>query len=228
MSTSFTWPMVSPEVNNVNIRSKMAAMARATHHHGDLRRALVDAGVELARSAGAAAVVLREVARRLGVSPAAMYRHFPDREALLGEVAHVARRELAGRMLDELDRVESQDLGRGPGCASGRPVGPISTSPGTSRCCWPSRSCRSRRRLTRPISRAPGISWRRPSTTSSRPASWRPNAGPELKPWPGRRSTASRRCGRAGRSSAPASPNRIPSRSSTPSPGRSSYGRPGA
>ena len=84
-------------------------MARETYHHGDLRRALVDAGVELARSGGAAAVVLREVARRLGVSPAAMYRHFPDREALLAEVAREARRVLARRMLDELDRVDLPD-----------------------------------------------------------------------------------------------------------------------
>ena len=84
-------------------------MARSTYHHGDLRRALIDAGVELARSGGEGAVVLREVARRLGVSPAAMYRHFPDREALLGEIAHAARRELARRMLDELDRVKARD-----------------------------------------------------------------------------------------------------------------------
>jgi AcrR family transcriptional regulator len=84
-------------------------VTRATYHHGDLRRALVEAGVELARSGGADAVVLREVARRLGVSPAAMYRHFPDREALLGEVAGQARRGLARRMLDELGRVEHRD-----------------------------------------------------------------------------------------------------------------------
>ena len=84
-------------------------MTRSTYHHGDLRRALVDAGVELARAGGADAVVLREVARRLGVSPAAMYRHFPDREALLGEVAHLARRGLATRMLEELARVTSRD-----------------------------------------------------------------------------------------------------------------------
>ena len=84
-------------------------MSRPTYHHGDLRRALVEAGIELARSGGADAVVLREVARRLQVSPAAMYRHFPDREALLGEVAREARRGLAQRMLDELERVQHRD-----------------------------------------------------------------------------------------------------------------------
>ena len=84
-------------------------MARATYHHGDLPRALVAAAVELARSGGPDAVVLREVARRLGVSPAAMYRHFPDRDALLGEVARVARGDLAGRMLEEQGQVHATD-----------------------------------------------------------------------------------------------------------------------
>jgi AcrR family transcriptional regulator len=84
-------------------------MTRSTYHHGDLRRALVSAAVDLARSGGPDAVVLREVARRLEVSPAATYRHFPDREALLGEVAGAARNELARRMVDEVDRVREAD-----------------------------------------------------------------------------------------------------------------------
>lgn len=87
----------------------MKTMARATYHHGDLPRALVAAAVELARAGGPDAVILREVARRLQVSPAAMYRHFPDRDALLGEVARMARRHLARRMLDEVERVHASD-----------------------------------------------------------------------------------------------------------------------
>lgn len=85
-------------------------MTRSTYHHGDLRRALLTEANELARSGGPDAVILREVARRLGVSPAAMYRHFPDREALLGEVARMARRDLARRMLAEVDQVQETDL----------------------------------------------------------------------------------------------------------------------
>src|SRR5260221_4250323 len=57
--------------------------ARGTYRHGDLRRALLDAGVELARSGGPDAVVLREVTRRAGVVPNAAYRHFGSRQALL-------------------------------------------------------------------------------------------------------------------------------------------------
>lgn len=84
-------------------------MARLTYHHGDLPRALVAAATDLARSGGPDAVVLREVARRLQVSPAAMYRHFPDRDALLGEVGRIARMSLARRMLDEVERVGETD-----------------------------------------------------------------------------------------------------------------------
>jgi AcrR family transcriptional regulator len=56
------------------------------YHHGNLRAALIDAGVELAREGGPEAVVLREVSRRAGVSHNAAYRHFADRDELLRAV----------------------------------------------------------------------------------------------------------------------------------------------
>ena len=52
---------------------------RDTYRHGDLRRALLEAGTELARGGGPEAVVLREATRRAGVAPSAAYRHFADR-----------------------------------------------------------------------------------------------------------------------------------------------------
>lgn len=56
-------------------------------HHGDLREAaVVVAGEELERS-GYAALTLESLARRLGVTRPALYRHFPDKRTLLGEVA---------------------------------------------------------------------------------------------------------------------------------------------
>jgi AcrR family transcriptional regulator len=57
------------------------------YHHGSLREALVEAGVQLAAESGPDAVVLREVSRRVGVSHNAAYRHFADRDALLHEVS---------------------------------------------------------------------------------------------------------------------------------------------
>jgi AcrR family transcriptional regulator len=57
------------------------------YHHGDLRRALVDAALELVKEQGPSGITLREAARRAGVTHAAPYRHFADKEALLAAVA---------------------------------------------------------------------------------------------------------------------------------------------
>lgn len=57
------------------------------YHHGDLRRALLEAALELVAERGPAGFTLREAARRVGVSHAAPYRHFADRDALLQAVA---------------------------------------------------------------------------------------------------------------------------------------------
>jgi len=57
------------------------------YHHGDLRRSLIAAGLVLLADKGAAGLGLRELARAVGVSAAAPYRHFADRKALLEAVA---------------------------------------------------------------------------------------------------------------------------------------------
>jgi AcrR family transcriptional regulator len=72
--------------------------SKATYHHGDLRAALVRAAMELLEEGGERALSLRAVARRAGVSPAAPYRHYADREALVSAVAAVGYRELAERL----------------------------------------------------------------------------------------------------------------------------------
>src|SRR3954463_3153237 len=74
---------------------------------GAVRQALIEAGVELARSGGPDAVVLREVTRMVGVVPNAAYRHFADRDALLAAVRDEAVRQLARRMADGMSRVRS-------------------------------------------------------------------------------------------------------------------------
>jgi AcrR family transcriptional regulator len=65
---------------------------------GQVRNALIAAGLELARAGGPDAVVLREATRRVGVVPNAAYRHFADRDALLADVCVAAMHELADRM----------------------------------------------------------------------------------------------------------------------------------
>ena len=78
---------------------------RSTYRHGDLRRALLDAGIALARDGGPTAVVLREATRRAGVAPNAAYRHFASREALLGAVRAAAVAAAARSMEAELAQV---------------------------------------------------------------------------------------------------------------------------
>jgi AcrR family transcriptional regulator len=79
------------------------------YHHGNLRPELVDRAVELARTTGPEGVVLREVARRAGVSHNAAYRHFHDRAALLAEVSDRAMAELQRAMLERIDAVAIED-----------------------------------------------------------------------------------------------------------------------
>ena len=79
-----------------------AAPERDTYRHGDLRRALLDAAVALAREGGPDAVVLREATRRAGVVPNAAYRHFAGREQLMLAVRAEALAQLAQFMEKEL------------------------------------------------------------------------------------------------------------------------------
>jgi AcrR family transcriptional regulator len=58
------------------------------YHHGDLRRALIEAARRLLEVDGPSALSLRAVAREAGVSPAAPYHHFKDKSELLEAVAH--------------------------------------------------------------------------------------------------------------------------------------------
>ncbi|ADG79122.1 Transcriptional regulator, TetR family OS=Tsukamurella paurometabola (strain ATCC 8368 / DSM/ CCUG 35730 / CIP 100753 / JCM 10117 / KCTC 9821 / NBRC 16120/ NCIMB 702349 / NCTC 13040) OX=521096 GN=Tpau_2518 PE=4 SV=1 [Tsukamurella paurometabola] len=82
----------------------------STYHHGDLPGALVTAAVELLdEEGGAGDLSLRAVARRAGVSTAAPYRHFPDRNALISAVAAVGYRELAATLAEASPAPSSPD-----------------------------------------------------------------------------------------------------------------------
>src|SRR5580700_7187323 len=73
------------------------------YHHGDLRNALVQAAVAAARRDGPGAVLLRDIARRVGVSHNAGYRHFASREDLLRAVAEQGLAELGTSMQRAVD-----------------------------------------------------------------------------------------------------------------------------
>src|SRR5690606_4666564 len=80
-----------------------------SYHHGDLRGALLRAASEVLAEQGEAAISLREVARRAGVSHNAPYRHFSDREALLAALAELGFDELLGCMRGAAQGLEPRD-----------------------------------------------------------------------------------------------------------------------
>lgn len=97
------------DVTAVNIKGYTSSVT--PYHHGNLRTALIDAGAELARTHGPDGVVLREVARRTGVSHNAAYRHFADRDELLGEIAAWCSDRLEEAMRHQIDAVTETDPG---------------------------------------------------------------------------------------------------------------------
>lgn len=92
-----------PNANDTALQGPATGSAgRATYRHGDLQRALLEAGIALARDGGPDAIVLREATRRAGVVPNAAYRHFASRLALLDAVRAAALAMLARTMEAEL------------------------------------------------------------------------------------------------------------------------------
>ena len=87
--------------NTVNIKGR-------PYHHGDLRAALIEEGLRLLVLRDADALSLREVARGVGVSATSVYRHFPDKDALMTALA------LEGlKMLGSAQRLASEAAGGG-------------------------------------------------------------------------------------------------------------------
>src|SRR6202453_5406872 len=77
------------------MKKNVSIEKRKTFRHGDLRNALVTAGLEMARAGGPSAVILREATRQAGVSPNAAYRHFSSHSDLLQAVRAAALSSLA-------------------------------------------------------------------------------------------------------------------------------------
>jgi len=75
-----------------------SAAGRGRYHHGNLRRALIEGALHILETEGLSGLSLRAAARRAGVSEAAPYRHFADKEALLAAVAEEGFRALSAAM----------------------------------------------------------------------------------------------------------------------------------
>jgi AcrR family transcriptional regulator len=73
---------------------------KRSYHHGDLSDALLAQGLQLLEENGATEMSLREVAREVGVSVTAVYRHFPDKAALLRALAGIGLSRLTQAQMD--------------------------------------------------------------------------------------------------------------------------------
>jgi AcrR family transcriptional regulator len=69
-------------------------MAEKKYHHGDLKNALIEAGAEILSKEGVSGLSLRKVAGRAGVSHAAPYAHFADKQALIAAISTEGYRRL--------------------------------------------------------------------------------------------------------------------------------------
>jgi AcrR family transcriptional regulator len=89
---------------------------RRGYHHGNLRRALLDAALAIIRRDSAEGLTLRGVARAAGVSAAAPYRHFADKDALLAAVAEEGFRVMAAGMRRSAEAHGDDAVGRLRAC----------------------------------------------------------------------------------------------------------------
>ena len=150
------------------------------YHHGDLRRAIIDTALDTLQEQQGWQFTLREIARRANVSHSAPYRHFPDKAALLHELALIGFDRLNEDLAASVDRAaDAPDVLRALAYAhlafgqrnpdlyrlmfaadAGRPRTSISIRACRRRSCWsstswntgsaPARSARARRSARRP------------------------------------------------------------------------------
>ena len=79
-------------------------MKSKTYHHGNLKEALISAGLETLSEQGVEGLSLRNVAKKIGVSHTAPYNHFPDKQALLAAISTAAHEQLHQIILDAFEK----------------------------------------------------------------------------------------------------------------------------
>lgn len=93
-------------------KRRRAPRERRGYHHGNLREALIDAALDLISEKGPAGFTFADAARGAGVSPAAPYRHFRDRDALMAGVARRGFESLAEALKEAANDGDSNPVAR--------------------------------------------------------------------------------------------------------------------
>ena len=136
------------------------------YHHGNLKEALVRAALELIAEKGPAGFTFADAARWAGVSPAAPYRHFRDRDELLADVARRGFEQFAAALATRLGRRQARTCSP-PSTGSARPIwiSPSASRPIIRRCSRPAfrstpiRNCARRASAPSRCCAAPPRSW---------------------------------------------------------------------
>jgi AcrR family transcriptional regulator len=79
-------------------KKNLPAMTTKTYHHGDLKNALIAAGIEILANEGVSGLTLRKAARVAGVSHAAPYAHFTDKQALIAAISTAGYRRFLAQI----------------------------------------------------------------------------------------------------------------------------------
>lgn len=86
--------------------------SKRPYHHGNLKNDLVSAALEVLKETGVERFSVAQTAKRAGVSSAAPYRHFADREELLAACATVVAKDLADTMIEAAEMIEGDPVDR--------------------------------------------------------------------------------------------------------------------
>lgn len=90
------------------LKQKVNMPKKKTYHHGDLKNALIKAGVEILAKEGVSGLSLRKVASKAGVSHAAPYAHFSDKQSLIAAISTEGFRQLYERINVVAEKYKTQ------------------------------------------------------------------------------------------------------------------------
>ncbi len=85
-------------------------MPKSTYHHGDLKNALIEAGIDILAEKGVSGLSLRKVTRKAGVSHAAPYAHFADKQALIAAISTDGHEKIHERIVGIVEQFPDEPL----------------------------------------------------------------------------------------------------------------------